>query len=49
MLKSSLAGLGPEIPAILEELEIDPTRRAEELSVSQYCKIALRLNQSQPD
>ena len=42
MLKSSLKTLGPAIPAILEELEIDPTRRAEELSVAQYCAIVSR-------
>ena len=43
MLKSSLKTLGPAIPAILVELEIDPSRRAEELSVAQYCAIVSRL------
>ena len=46
MLKSSLKSLGSEIPMILEELEIDPTRRAEELSVAQYCAIASRLSKT---
>ena len=46
MLKSSLRSLDSAIPVILEELEIDPTRRAEELSVAQYCAIALQLIKS---
>lgn len=46
MLKSSLKTLGPAIPAILVELEIEPTRRAEELSVAQYCAIASRLGKT---
>ena len=46
MLKSSLKTLGRAIPAILVELEIEPTRRAEELSVAQYCAIASRLGKS---
>ncbi len=46
MLKSSLKTLGPAIPVILAELDIDPTRRAEELSVAQYCAIVSRLIKS---
>ena len=46
MLKSSLKTLGPAIPAILAELEIDPARRAEELSVAQYCAIVSQLIKS---
>jgi 16S rRNA (adenine1518-N6/adenine1519-N6)-dimethyltransferase len=48
MLKSSLKSLGSEIPAILKRLDIDPTLRAEELSVSQYCAIASRLGRTRP-
>ena len=41
MLRRSLAGLGGE--ALLERLGIDPTRRAEELEIADFVKIAASL------
>jgi 16S rRNA (adenine1518-N6/adenine1519-N6)-dimethyltransferase len=40
MLRQSLKSLGVSPEALLEAAGIEPTRRAEELDVSQFCKIA---------
>jgi 16S rRNA (adenine1518-N6/adenine1519-N6)-dimethyltransferase len=40
MLRSSLRQLTPESEALLMKLDIDPTARAEELAVSDFCRIA---------
>jgi 16S rRNA (adenine1518-N6/adenine1519-N6)-dimethyltransferase len=40
MLRASLRRLTPEAEALLESLGIDPTARAEELSVADFCRIA---------
>lgn len=44
MLRSALKPLGPEVPGALEALGIAPTARAEELSVEQFCRLALALS-----
>ncbi len=41
MLRSSLKGLGPDIADKLEGLGVDPTRRAETLSLEEFCKISV--------
>ncbi len=40
MLRSSLKGLGNDIEQSLFDLGIDPTRRAETLSLEEFCKIS---------
>lgn len=40
MLRSSLKSLLPDPTAIIEEAGIDPTQRAEELSVEEFCALA---------
>ena len=40
MLRSSLKGLSPDIADQMEALGIDPKRRAETLSIEEFCKIA---------
>ena len=40
MLRASLRGLAPDIERHLRAADIDPTRRAEELSVAQFCALA---------
>ena len=47
MLRRSLAGL-PDAPAALERLGIDPERRAETLSVAEFCAIARTIGSSSP-
>lgn len=49
MLKSSLKSLGPETPTVLEKLGIDPRLRAEELTVAQFCRIAMELEPESSD
>ncbi len=41
MLRSSLKGLGPDIADKLEGLGVNPTRRAETLSLEEFCKISV--------
>lgn len=41
MLRSSLKPLGSDISVKLAELEVDPTRRAETLSLEEFCKISV--------
>lgn len=43
MLRASLRSLSPDIIAILEELDIDPTARAETLTWQDYCRLSLAL------
>lgn len=40
MLRQSLKGLGVPVEKLLEEALIEPTRRAEELSVADFCRLA---------
>jgi 16S rRNA (adenine1518-N6/adenine1519-N6)-dimethyltransferase len=40
MLRASLKPLGPELDDILKEAGIDPTERAERLSIEAYCALA---------
>jgi 16S rRNA (adenine1518-N6/adenine1519-N6)-dimethyltransferase len=41
MLRSSLKGVVESPVAVLEELDIDPTKRAEDLSVAQFCALTV--------
>lgn len=43
MLRSSLKGLGPEVEAMLTEVGIPPTARAEEISLELFCALARRV------
>jgi len=40
MLRQSLKGLGVDAGALLEAADIDPTRRAETLSIEEFCALA---------
>lgn len=40
MLRTSLRGLGTEVESLLERVGIDPTARAEQLSVEDFCRLA---------
>jgi 16S rRNA (adenine1518-N6/adenine1519-N6)-dimethyltransferase len=40
MLRSALRKLAPDSEALLQGLGIDPSSRAEELGVAQFCRIA---------
>ena len=44
MLRSSLKKLTPDIYAILKDINIDPSLRAEDLTIEQFCLIAKKLN-----
>lgn len=41
MLRSSLKGMKPDIENQLRNLDIDPTRRAETLSLEEFCRISV--------
>jgi 16S rRNA A1518/A1519 N6-dimethyltransferase RsmA/KsgA/DIM1 with predicted DNA glycosylase/AP lyase activity len=41
MLRSSLKGVVENPVAVLEALDIDPTKRAEDLSVAQFCALTV--------
>jgi len=43
MLRSSLKALAPDITEILEKSDIDPTRRAETLSIEEFCHLSRNL------
>jgi 16S rRNA (adenine1518-N6/adenine1519-N6)-dimethyltransferase len=43
MLRSSLRKLTPDSEALLVSLGIDPSARAEELEVSDFCRLAAAL------
>lgn len=43
MLRASLKGLRPDIEAVLNAAGIEPTRRAETLSLEEFCELAQRI------
>lgn len=43
MLRASLKSLNPNVITILEKADIDPAKRAENLSVEEFCKLSLVL------
>jgi 16S rRNA (adenine1518-N6/adenine1519-N6)-dimethyltransferase len=45
MLRSSLKSLGAPIDALLGDIGLDPTARAEELSVLEFCALARQLRE----
>lgn len=47
MLRSSLKGLHPEIEALLQDCGIDPTARAEEIGLREFCALARALQQAE--
>ncbi|MBA4492078.1 16S rRNA (adenine(1518)-N(6)/adenine(1519)-N(6))-dimethyltransferase RsmA [Paracoccus sp. S1E-3] len=47
MLRSSLKGLYPQIEAMLEQVGIPPTARAEEIGLEQFCALARALAASE--
>lgn len=48
MLRASLRGLHPEIGHILERAGIDPTSRAEQISLESFCRLAVALTPITP-
>lgn len=48
MLRASLRSIAPDAEAVLERIGIAPTRRAEELSVEQFCALARALQRTAP-
>jgi 16S rRNA (adenine1518-N6/adenine1519-N6)-dimethyltransferase len=48
MLRSSLRQVAPDSEALLAKLGIEPTARAEELSVADFCRIANALQKKAP-
>ena len=44
MLRASLKGVHPDIQTIMGEVGIDPTARAETLTLEQFCALARRLD-----
>ncbi len=49
MLRSSLKGLHPQIEALLADCGIDPTARAEEIGLREFCALARALQQAERD
>ena len=49
MLRSSLKSLGLPVEPLLAATNIDPTARAEELSVAQFCALARAMRFAQTD
>lgn len=49
MLRSSLKGLHPQIEALLQDCGIDPTARAEEIGLREFCALARALQQAERD
>ncbi|USG59985.1 16S rRNA (adenine(1518)-N(6)/adenine(1519)-N(6))-dimethyltransferase RsmA [Sneathiella marina] len=47
MLRASLKPLGKPTEILLQKADIDPTRRAEELTVEEFCRLALVFENSQ--
>jgi 16S rRNA (adenine1518-N6/adenine1519-N6)-dimethyltransferase len=47
MLRSSLATLGVDTTALLRDAEIDPTLRAEQLSIDDFVRLAHHLERQQ--
>ena len=48
MLRASLKSLIPNPQALLESVQIDPTSRAESLSVDDFCRLARAMEESSP-
>ena len=46
MLRSSLKNLTPDVEEILINLKLDPTARAENLTIEEFCLIANHINES---
>tara|TARA_B100000161_G_scaffold170240_1_gene122017 strand:+ start:563 stop:1225 length:663 start_codon:yes stop_codon:yes gene_type:complete len=46
MLRTSLKKITPDITAKLKEIDIDPSSRAEDLTIEQFCLISNKLNLS---
>ena len=44
MLRSSLKKITPDIETILKDIDIDPSLRAEDLTIEKFCLIANKLN-----
>ena len=44
MLRTSLKKITPDITTILKEIDIDPSSRAEDLTIEQFCLISNKLN-----
>ena len=44
MLRSSLKKIKPDIETILKNIDIDPSLRAEDLTIEQFCLISNKLN-----
>ena len=44
MLRSSLKKITPDIETILKDIDIDPSLRAEDLTIEQFCLISNKLN-----
>ena len=44
MLRSSLKKITPDIETILKDIDIDPSLRAEDLTLEKFCLIANKLN-----
>ncbi len=49
MLRSSLASLGTDTPALIRDAGIDPASRAERLTVSDFISLAYQLGKQQPN
>jgi len=43
-LRSSLKKITPDIETILKDIDIDPSLRAEDLTIEKFCSIANKLN-----
>ena len=44
MLRTSLKKITPDITTKLKEIDIDPSSRAEDLTIEQFCLISNKLN-----
>ncbi len=44
MLRSSLKKITPDIETILKDIDVDPSLRAEDLTIEKFCLIANKLN-----
>ena len=46
MLRSSLKSLTPDVEEILINLKLDPTARAENLTIEEFCLLANHIKES---
>lgn len=46
MLRASLRGLHPQIEGLLEQVDIAPTARAEEIDLERFCALARVLKEA---